>query len=465
MNKGPFAPIVIGIPRSGFSLLASILSQIFNRVPNKFDARCLAYRVFCDEYGKQISTSILHAFMRHGLDDEIIFNDNFRNMAGGPIWNNDEKGQRAYFRKYIGAGHLGDFTLLTSHPLGVLDQYQIVHSHGPFTDWLSLPHFEGYERLASIRNPTGIINSACHSLNALASEYIQKFEPDLDVEKARIELAHYKLTDIKFFDALLRPLKKGLEELRAVHDQYEIVAWEDMVTAPKETILKLTRDLDLPVTEDQCNEIWESIGFRNLTGAHKHNYRVGKAYVGDERESLTNEHIDIMKDMGFDELSEFFGYGKLEHFPTSDYTDFQKKVHTCLDKGEVYDPMEDRTLFNLAFNKSNIDFSGFGFRTYDWREHTRIERSNIEDPALEIEVSDAAERSVGAVSALFQELENAFQGTGSIEAFVSQARNMAFEFPYVDADAALVSICTLHQQFEANAEARSKMDSAANTVL
>ena len=53
--------------------------------------------------------------MRHGLEDDIIFNDNFRFMVGGPIWNWDVQGQRAYFRKYIGAGKLGDFTLLTSH--------------------------------------------------------------------------------------------------------------------------------------------------------------------------------------------------------------------------------------------------------------------------------------------------------------------------------------------------------------
>ena len=448
MSENLFAPVVVGIPRSGFSLLISVLNNFFYQVPNKFNSRTHAYRIFCSEYGKQTSIDIVRAFMRHGLEDDIIFNDNFRFMVGGPIWNQDVQGQRAYFRKYIGAGKLGDFTLITSHPLGVLDQYEVIHSHGPFTDWISVPHFGKYERLASIRNPTGIINSACHSLNALSSEYIQKYVPNLNVEKTRTELAYYKLTDLNFFDALLRPLKSSLKELQELHAHFHIIAWEDMVTTPKETIFKLAGDLELPLSETQCSEIWENIGFRNLTGAHKHNYRVGKAYIGDERESLTNEHIDIMKEQGFDELAEFFGYGVLEYIPRSEYTEFQEKVESHIKCDKIYDPLEDRVLFDLAFNKSNIDFSGFGFRTYDWREHTRIERSNIEDPALELEVWDAAEKNVAAVSELFIEIERAFNGEGSVKSFIETAKKLRNEFPDVNQNGAVKAIATCIAHYE-----------------
>ncbi|MBO45004.1 MAG: hypothetical protein CMM28_14900 [Rhodospirillaceae bacterium] len=448
MSQNLFAPVVIGIPRSGFSLLISVLNNFFYQVPNKFNSRSHAYRIFCSEYGKQISIDIVRAFMRHGLEDDIIFNDNFRFMVGGPIWNWDVQGQRAYFRKYIGAGKLGDFTLLTSHPLGVLDQYEVIHSHGPFNDWISVPHFDNYERFASIRNPTGIINSACHSLNALSSEYIQRYAPNLNVEKTRKNLAYYKLTDLNFFDALLRPLKSSLKELEDFHEYFRIIAWEDIVTNPKETIFKLASDLKLPLSNTQCSAIWENIGFRNLTGAHKHNYRVGKAYVGDERESLTNEHIDIMKEQGFDDLAEFFGYGTLEYIPRSEYTEFQKKVETYLKRGDIYDPLEDRVLFDLAFNKSNIDFSSFGFRTYDWREHTRIERSNIEDPALELDVWDAAEKKVAAVSELFIAIERAFDGKGSVQSFIETAKSLRYEFPDVNQNGAVNAIAKYIAHYE-----------------
>ncbi|WP_420547898.1 sulfotransferase domain-containing protein [Curvivirga sp.] len=441
MPNSKFAPLVVGLPRSGFSLLASVIIHFFKRMPNnKFDERCKVYRIFCDTFGQQFSEDIIKTIKLHSPDTTVLFNDNFRKMAGGPIWNQDEKGKKAYFRKYIGLGDKGDFTLITSYPLEVLDQYEIVHSHGPYKSWLNIPEFADYQRFASIRNPAGIINSACHSLNALASEYIQLLAPNINAEQARVDLAYYKLSDLKFFDALAMPLKEGLEELMKYADQYHIVAWEDVVTNPKETIYKLAEEIGFPLSQETCDQIWSQIGFRNLTGAHKHNYRVGKAYVGDENESLTNEHIQLLKDAGFDKYSNFFGYGDLQYLDPSKYTNFQKEVSEAIQAGKIIDPLKDRVLFDCAFNKSNIDFSGFGFRTYEWRDFTRIERSNIKDPTIELAVSESAEIIVKVLGHLFTSLSNVIHKKTSFNNFSSDVKNVAEYFPDVDINTSLNKI-------------------------
>lgn len=52
--------------------------------------------------------------------------------------------------------------------------------------------------MASVRNPIGIINSASFSLNAMGSEYIQRFMPNEDEETIRQRHGAYKLIDMDF---------------------------------------------------------------------------------------------------------------------------------------------------------------------------------------------------------------------------------------------------------------------------
>ena len=388
-----------------------------------------------------MSKNIERVFDQHGKLDKLIFNGNFRYLVGGPIWNKDQPGVRAYFRKYIGVKGEGDFTLITSHPLQILDQYEIVHSHGPFRDWHDAVHFPGYQQFCTVRYPVGILNSACHSINALASEYIQLDRPDIDVERCRQNLAYYKLTDERFFRALMGPLHRGLVDLKEHYDRFYCVRWEDVITEPKATILGIVKAFDLPVSEAYCEKLWQGISYRNLTGAHKHNYRVGKAYVGDEREAIVNEHIEIMRAEGFDELSEFFGYGPLTYLDESEYTLFQRTVSECLKRGEVFDPLDDRVLFDLAFNKSNVDFEGFGFRMHEWRSHTRIERSNIADSRLELAVSEISEQTVGLISELFEKLMMSLEApVPSLNGFNLMAMSMSESFPDVDVEQALAQM-------------------------
>jgi len=437
-NSNKFSPVVVGIPRTGFSLLIAILHNLFHLSPNKINTRNISYRIFCQTFGVQISSSILKVFEDYGLSDSVYYNNNFRNMLGGPIWNNDKPGTKAYFRKYIGAGSLGDFTLITSHPLEVLDAYEIIHSHGPFHDWIDSGTFKNYSRFATVRNPLATINSACHSINALASEYIQRNKSSDDIEKIRVDLAYYKLTDLNFFNSLLDPLIRSYEDLMECYDYYYVVSWEDMVTAPIETIGMIANDFLLPINKYQCSKIWKSIGFRNLTGSHKHNYRVGKAYVGDELESITNEHIEIMKSRGVDEICDFFGYPKLKFIDENKYTDFQRKCSSALKKGEIIDPTNDRVLFNYAFNKSNIDFENFDFRMHDWKTHSRIERSTIESSALELSVSNIVEDKLEVINELLTLLitsEQTDKGIPSI--FVEKALKLTTDFPDINIHVAL----------------------------
>lgn len=404
-----FKPLIVGLPRSGFSLSASVLIHIYNRVQNKENDHIFKIRCLCNTLGNSISESITAAAAKLGLEDKLIFNENFRRTPGGPIWNNDFFGKRAYFRKYIGIKDHGDFTLLTSHPIEILDYYEIVHSHGPFSDWNSDPTFGNYNRFASVRNPAGIINSACHSINALASEYIQ-ISSHLPVEsKIREELAIYKLSDLKFFNALLKPLKKGIIDQIEQNDNFFQIFWENLVTEPQKEIQNIIEHCGFDKHEIDVEDIWRNIGFRNLTGAHKHNYRTGKAYVGDELESLTIEHIEIMKLNGFEELCAELGY-ELPSINPRSYNDFQEKVSAAIKGGSVIDPMEDRQLFNLAFQKSNIDFSGFGFRQYDWKRNSKLERSNIADPYIELQIWDAAELALSKFNLSFGLLLKYFNG-------------------------------------------------------
>lgn len=400
----PFGPTVIGIPRSGFALLIAIMTQIFYRTKHKFTGRHRALQIFCDTFGRHVARTNMAVFERFGVADRVIYNPNFRSMVGGPIWNDDKLGRRAYFRKYIGLVGIGDLTLITSHPLAILDQYEVVHSHGPFRNWIDPTLFPNSVRYAPIRTPLGIINSACHSINAVTSEYLQRVRTDLNEEKVRLDLATYKLTDLKFFQALLDPLKRSLTDMAETQEHFRIVKWEDIITDGGRMVQALAHDAGAPLGPGEAAQIWQILKNRNLTAAHRHNYRRGKAFVGDEFETVTNRHIEILKSQGFDEFYTAFGYPPLTYMDERRYTPFQAKVARCLDRGEVLDPTEDRDLFNFAFQKSNIDFTNFDFRQHEWRTHVRLERSNLTQPEIEDALAVAADEAVGRVNAVLEAL-------------------------------------------------------------
>lgn len=389
--------LVLGYPRSGFTLLISVISELLplaHRHPPGPWRQVL--RSFCDTAGQQISRRIEQVFQRHGRSADMLYNPNFRLLAGGPKWLKQDDPAQACFRKYIGIRGGGDFTLITSHPREVLAYHDIAHSHVGPALWPAQEDYATYRRFASVRNPAGTITSACFSLNALASEYIQRFvPPEQDNDEIRQRLGMNKLSDMNFFEALLGPYRAYMQEFLNARQHYSLMRWEDLITAPAATIRAVGRAMDIDLDEDAAAAIWRKLDHVNLTGAHKHNLRVGHGVVGGWRRWLTNAHIDLLRSSGFDDYARQFGYEPLQSIDESEYTPFQRQLQDLMRRGQVFRDYGDEDLYGYAFNKTNIDISRFAFKRYPWRRHTQIERSSSHHDDIVMAVSEAAEEACG----------------------------------------------------------------------
>jgi Sulfotransferase domain len=395
--------VVIGTPRSGFALLCSVLAYLSPLRPAKGNLRTRLLDLFVAQLGDHISEQIVAVFEREGLQHELVYNRNFRALTGGPRW--VEESTRVCYRKYIGARGRGDLMLVIGHPLALLDCDDIIHSHSNPGWWLRQANFEGCDLHSSIRNPAGIVNSSCFSLNALASEHIQLFIPtELDNDALRQELALYKLSDLKFFEGIVRFYVRFFAEFLPIRDSYAVMRWEDLILDPVATIRKVADAAGTPIGETFATQIWERLDHRNLTGHHHHNYRAGKGIVGDWRNWLTNHHLDILRRSGLEDVARALGYEPFHSFSEPDYTPFQQRLDSLIRRGAVHKAQVDPDLFGYAFNKSNIDASQFDFRQYGWRAHTRIERSNFADLALEAKIWDAAEDAAARINRLLGQL-------------------------------------------------------------
>ncbi len=396
--RQPLKPLVVGAPRSGFALLCSVVIHFVPFAPSKWDLKQRILNTFIDKLGDHISSEIVKSFASQGVSEDLLYNPNFRYMIGGPIWLSKTRPDFACFRKYIGVRGMGDFTLITSHPKEVLDAYEVVHSHSDPGLWAHHPDYADYTKYASIRNPVGILNSSVFSLNALASEYIQKFVAD-DNDLIRQQLALYKFTDLSFFEGLVKFLAKYLGEFVEHKDNYIVMKWEDLILNPVPTILSLAQAGKIPVTEDYAAQVWTKLNHINLTGHHKHNYRAGKGKVGDWKKSITNEHLRIIKDYGIEPFMIGLGYGPITDLDEREYTPFQKQVKDYIARGKIYEDFPDADLFNFAFNKSNLVSDKFPFKRYDWREWTQVERSSFTDEGVVQKVWDVAEEATGRINA------------------------------------------------------------------
>jgi hypothetical protein len=391
--------IVIGPARSGFALLLSVLAHLRPLRVHSSTLREALLKLFVDRLGDHISEQIVAACDSEGLSNDLVFNRNFRALLGGPRW--ALEGRRACYRKYIGARGRGDLMLVVAHPLALFDCDDIIHSHVDPAWWASQSVFPDSALHASVRNPAGIVNSSCFSLNALASEHIQLFlPPDQDGDLIRQELALYKLSDLKFFQGIVKFYVKAFADFLPVRGDFAVMRWEDLILSPIETIQAVAEAAGTPIGTTFAAQIWEKLDHVNLTGHHKHNYRAGKGIVGDWRHWLTNHHLDILRRSGLEEVALTFGYEPFHPLDESEYTPFQSQVDRLIHKGEVHHANVEPDLFGYAFNKSNIDASQFNFRKHEWREHTWIERSTFVDVRLEQVISDAAEASTARINAL-----------------------------------------------------------------
>lgn len=399
-------PLVIGAPRTGFSLLINVIVRLLPLTDNKVSRQDHIIRTFVELAGNHVSDAIVRETEKLGLDKYLVFNPNFRYLTGGPRWVPPEEPEVACFRKYVGIRGHGDFTLITKHSRELFESAEILHTHSNPAFWVTNPGGDGLAAYASQRNPVGTLYSSCFSLNALASEYLQHFVPPAqDNDELREQLALYKLTDLKFFAGLISPLKKYLEEFVEVRDRYRyVMGWENLLTHPARTIIEIGAAMGVAVDEDLAVDIWKEISWRNLTGWHKHNYRRGHGTVGGWKRYLTNHHLALMRDMGLEQLSLKMGYGLIPDLDPSDYTPYQQRVAAMLGRGEIYRDYPDRWMFEFAFNKSNLDSSAYSFKRYDWRENTQVERSSMDQENIVMPIWDAAEAATGAFNQALSEL-------------------------------------------------------------
>lgn len=404
MTSGAYQPLVVGAPRSGFALLASVLIHFVPLAPGKFDLRQRVLNALMRHLGDHIAASIVKVFAQHGITGDLLYNANFRYVAGGPKWLKAGDPDTACFRKYIGVRGMGDFTLITSHPRELLDMDEVVHSHSDPGIWLSHPGYRDYSKFASVRHPLGILNSSVFSLNALASEYIQKFvPPEHDNHGLREQLALYKFTDLDFFEGLVRFLAPHLREFLRHRHGYTVMRWEDLITEPVRTIRRLGAAAGIEVSEAFARDVWMRLDHVNLTQAHRHNYRPGAGVVGDWKKWVVNSHLEIARRHGLEEIAVELGYDGFGPLDESQYTPFQQRVAELIRHGEVHRECFDPDLFTFAFNKSNLVSDKFPFRRHEWREHTQIERSIFRDEALERAVWDAAENATRDLNEFVQD--------------------------------------------------------------
>ncbi len=413
-SKQPtFKPLVVGAPRTGFTLLISVLVKLYPLMQNKEDLQRRVMRAFIDTAGWDVSSAIVDAFAAQGINSDLLYNRSFRELVGGPKWLHADDPERACLRKYLGVRGVGDFTLITSHPRAVLDYHDIVHSHSHPQLWSRHPGYAGYQKFASIRNPVGTLNSSCFSLNALTSEYIQRFvPPEQDNDYLRQHLALYKLTDLDFFTGLITSLKDYWLDYLECRSEYKEMRWEDLINRPRETILEVAAQAGAAIDAVQADAIWHNIGHTNLTGTHKHNFRPGGGRVGGWRETLTNDHLSLMREAGLSTICEQLGYKAIADLDTDAYTPIQRQVSKYIARGEVFRDYPDSDLFEFAFNKSNLDFTRFPrFHSYEWRDATRIERSSMDDETLVKKIWDVAEVVTSRFNQAFELLMQGDFGT------------------------------------------------------
>jgi hypothetical protein len=402
-------PLVIGIPRSGFSLLIYVINSTMNALNIKPQQtyQDMIIRQLITFASAYITDRYQQAFAQHGITKDLVFNGEFHLLVGGPKWLNQENPALASFRKYLGVRGMGDFLLITNHPKEVLEYYPVVHSHTAPQFWLKQPYYEAFQKFTSLRNPIGIINSASFSLNAMASEYIQKFMPDSSEDFLRQRMGLYKLTDLNVVEGLTKFLKNYMDEFLLVRDKYFTMKWEDLILSPIETIKHVATGLGMKLSDDIAEKIWKPMDHVNLLLHHKHNYRRGKGIVGDWKNSLVNEHMEIFRKYDFDKYMDALGYPPVPELDPRDYSPYQKLIVRYIQRGEIYQNTGDPDLFGFAFNKSNIDASKFNFKTFPKRKWTHVERSTLPDDSVVEAVSDAAEDACEKINCLLFEVISA----------------------------------------------------------
>jgi len=375
--------LVVGPPRGGFTLLLSILNIFCREKGSRKSEVQQIINHFIPLAGDFVDKSMENYFHKHIDLNDLCFSPEFRLLMGGPKWIDEEDINTACIRKYFGVRGMGDFTFIQYLPKEVLGFDEVVHSHSNPKKWTEDSYYDDYMKLTSIRNPMDIIHSSVYSLNALTSDYVQKFVKE-DEKKIRYELGMNKLSDPTFVEGLVIFLSKYFEEFIRVKDRYlYIMKWEDLIAEPEKIILEVADSVGIKISNSFAKELWREIDHRNLTRWHMHSFR--KGVLDDWKNSITNTHLEIFKKYNFDFFVEELGYDRIKFFDEKDYTPTQKLIEDYIKRGEVYKPYDDENLYTFSFNKTNFvatKYRGMVFKSYPKLGSVRIERSTFKNQEM-----------------------------------------------------------------------------------
>ena len=270
-----------------------------------------------------------------------------------------------------------------------MDYYHVIHSHNHPDGWVKDKYYAGHIKFASVRDPIDIINSSVFSLNAITGDYIDKNLKE-DSNTIREKLGLYKLTDLDFIEGLINSLLDYLTAFIKVKDKFFLMKWENLITEGGKTIFSIAERANLPIKKSIADKMWNNMKYKDQTAHHRHNFR--KGIIGDWKNHLVNEHLEIIKKHGVEDYMEAFGYGKIQYQNRKAYTPFQQKVEKYIKTGQIYNEIDDPDLFMFAFNKSNFRSKKYDFVKYTNNGLVEIERSSIKDEKLFNGLMDAMEK-------------------------------------------------------------------------
>ena len=387
--------LVIGAPRSGFTLLISILNKLLKKKRCKREPLTEELAYFIPQASKEIHKTVEEYFAKNIDIQNLVISPEFQLLVGGPKWLSAKNPEIAHVRKYIGIKAMGDFLAVLSIPKYAMDYDRVIHSHSHPDRWLTDSYYHDHIKFASIRNPLDVLNSSVFSLNALTGDYIDQYVNE-DSNTIREKLGMYKLTDLNFIEGLINPLLDYLKAFVEVKEQYFVMRWEDLITAGGKTIFAISQNARLPISESAANKQWNKMKFKNQTRHHRHNFR--KGVIGDWKNHMVNEHLEIIKQHGMEEYMLALGYGKIEYMDQKDYSPYQKQVEKYIATGKVYEEFNDSDLFMFAFNKSNFRSSKYDFISYANGGLVEVERSSIKDKLLLKGFIDAVEEKLRPIN-------------------------------------------------------------------
>ena len=349
---------IIGIPRSGFSLIISSLDYL---IKWNWDQRKILQLINL-KLGKILTEALFSSFCDSYLKN-IIFNGEFIPLTGGPKKNEPN---HLVVRKYLGVKDMGDIIFDIKFHKNFNALMHLQHGH-------SFPKNFNNDRsvIMSRRNPCGILESSFHSLNAMTSEYIQKFRGDLDlndIENLRNLIALYKFSRKDVCNALIDyQTQQSSEMIKFIKSSknHLIIDWEEIIDKQSNslnTISEFLQKNNYQIESDvsKTNKFYNQIN-TNILEFHQHNFRSGHALrdgwiFGSPNivsEKITNNILELTD-------NDLIFLNKKKHkenlyLNKIFQTDNAKKGNDLINSNQELIFDIDKNIKEFSMNKSNLD--------------------------------------------------------------------------------------------------------------